>query len=141
MSRQKGMGIGSVSLILIFSVLCMSVFALLSLAVAKNESGLSQRFADSAADYYAADAQAQELLWQIGELLESGQQPERLCNTEISYESQKGKTAFSYLYPIDEKRSIEVEAAWDGKALQLTRWTEVNTAQWSPQEDIDVFGG
>ena len=53
--RRKA-NIGSSSLILIFIVLCLVTFSVLSLGNAKREDALSHRSADSVQEYYRADA-------------------------------------------------------------------------------------
>lgn len=53
--RRKA-NIGSSSLILIFIVLCLVTFSVLSLGNAKREDALSRRSADSVQEYYRADA-------------------------------------------------------------------------------------
>ncbi len=140
MSRQKGLGVGSISLILIFSVLCMSVFALLSLTTAANDKRLALRFAGSAESFYAADTAAEELLWKISGQLKLGNAPENIGNTDILYEQRSRSTVFAYLCPIDENRSIAVLAEYQDGKTKVMEWLETNNESWNPQEHIAVFG-
>ena len=59
--RRKA-NIGSSSLILIFIVLCLVTFSVLSLGNAKREDALSRRSADSVQEYYRADAAGEAFL-------------------------------------------------------------------------------
>ena len=52
--------VGGVSLLVVFAVLCLTVFALLSLSTVRADARLSEASAQSVADYYAADCEAQK---------------------------------------------------------------------------------
>ena len=54
-------GIGGSSLLVIFAVLCMTVFALLSLNTVLAEQRLSEAYGKATEDWYAADLEAQEI--------------------------------------------------------------------------------
>ena len=54
-------GIGGSSLLAIFAVLCMTVFALLSLNTVLAEQRLSEAYGKATEDWYAADLEAQEI--------------------------------------------------------------------------------
>ena len=52
---RRGRVSGAVSLIMIFCVLCLSVFAVLTLSTAVGEKKLTDLTAERAQDWYAAD--------------------------------------------------------------------------------------
>ena len=54
--------VGGASLLVVFAVLCLTVFALLSLSTVRANGRLSEASAQAVADYYAADCAAQEIL-------------------------------------------------------------------------------
>ena len=64
--------IGSSSLLVIFAILCLTVFALLSLSTVQANSRLAAVSAEAISDYYAADCQAEAVLARLraGELPE-----------------------------------------------------------------------
>ncbi|MBN7773395.1 hypothetical protein [Clostridium aminobutyricum] len=59
--------LGTSSLVLIFTVLCLVIFSTLSLASAKADHKLAQKNQESVMDYYAADGKAEEILKEINE--------------------------------------------------------------------------
>lgn len=65
--RRGGTVSGAVSLVMIFVVLCLTVFSVLTLSTAVGESKLAQATAQHTADYYAADAQATAIAAQLGQ--------------------------------------------------------------------------
>ena len=77
--------VGGSSLLVIFSVLCLTVFALLCLAQVQAGGRLSKASAEAVAAYYRADAQAQEILAH----LRSGRIPQGVSvnGTHCFYES------------------------------------------------------
>ena len=65
--KQAGMGaqIGSASIVMIFAVLCLTIFAVLSFQTASHEQRLAQKTADAARAYYRADSIAEETYGRI----------------------------------------------------------------------------
>lgn len=67
---MKGkMNIGTSSLILIFIVLCLATFGLLSLTSAKGDLNLARKGASSAHTYYRADGDGEEFLKMVDETM------------------------------------------------------------------------
>lgn len=84
-SRNK-VSIGASSLILIFIVLCMATFGLLSLSSAQGDLKLARRNADAVKGYYEADNKGQQWLKGVDEVLmeEMGKgQDSTQCSLEI----------------------------------------------------------
>lgn len=57
--------IGGTSLLVIFCVICLAVFSVLSLITAQSEQRLSEKNAEAAAAYYQADAHAEQIFAQL----------------------------------------------------------------------------
>ena len=64
--------VGGSSLLVIFAVLCLTVFAMLSLTQAQADRRLAQNSWSAVTGYYQADCQAQEILSQ----LRAGERPD-----------------------------------------------------------------
>lgn len=60
MKRQWGIGVGSASVLIIFVLLCLTVFATLSLVSAQADLRLAERAAETTAAWYEADGRAAE---------------------------------------------------------------------------------
>ena len=70
--KQKGnfhFGVGTSSILMIFVVLCLTVFAVLSFSTARADQRLTEKALAGTAAYYAADVQAEETLAQIDGIL------------------------------------------------------------------------
>jgi len=60
-----GLGIGYVSIMIIFAVICLTIFAVLSFQSAYSNSALTEKSAKYLAEYYKADESSQEVLAQL----------------------------------------------------------------------------
>lgn len=61
--------IGSSSLLVIFLVLCLVTFAILSLSSAKSDYSFSERLAEHRKNYYEASAKAEDIIEEIDRIL------------------------------------------------------------------------
>lgn len=115
--------VGGVSLLVVFAVLCLTIFALLSLTTVRADSRLADASAQAVLDYYAADREAQEILAR----LRSGELPEGV--------SAMGET-YSYACPITDSQDLEVEVELhlDG-SYTILRW------QAAASGGFDLDGG
>ena len=111
-SRNK-VSIGASSLILIFIVLCMATFGLLSLSSAQGDLKLARRNADAVKGYYEADNKGQQWLKDVDGVLmeEMGKgQDSAQCSLEIKdrlgdlYDRETG--LISTDIPMDRGRSL-----------------------------------
>lgn len=57
-----GIGVGSLSILMVFVILCLTSFAALSLVSANADRRLSQKTADAVAEYYILDRSGEETL-------------------------------------------------------------------------------
>ena len=119
--------IGGSSLLVIFAVLCMTVFALLSLSTAQAERRMSDAAAQAAKDYYAADLQAQKIYAQ----LRAGGQTDGV--------EREGDT-FRYSCAISERQTLCVELENKEGTWRVLRWRVVAEAE--PADDaLPVWDG
>lgn len=120
--------VGGSSLLVIFAVLCLTVFALLSLSTVQADSRLSDASAAAVSEYYEADCQAEEILAE----LRSGQIPEGVSVKVDTY---------SYTCPISETQELQVEVRIQENGWEILRWQAVSTAQWNEDETLSLWDG
>ena len=58
--------VGGSSLIMVFAVLCLTVFTLLTLSTVQADRRLSEVTAEAVSAYYAADTEAERIFAQLG---------------------------------------------------------------------------
>ena len=135
---KRGGGVsGAVSLVMIFCVLCLAVFAVLTIATAKREADLAEMTARSASEYYEADTPATAIAAALRDGL-----PLPADNVEItSTVGPEGKTA-AFTVPMGENQGLEVELLLGGDGtLTVRRWQTVYTGLWEPDDTMIVWDG
>ena len=130
--RDKGFSpptTGGASLLTVFAVLCLTIFALLSLSTVRAHSALSDASAGAVENYYAADARAQEILAR----LRFGEKPDG-----VTVEG----TVCSWTVPISDTQELWVEA--DVRSTDdytILRWQAVSTGEWDFDDSLDLWDG
>lgn len=132
--------VGGISLLVVFAVLCLTVFALLALTTVQADKRLADASAQAVSAYYAADCAAQEILAR----LRNGETPE---GVELAEELGDGRYTASYAVPISDRQELQVEVEltedWAdyGWRYQVVRWQAVPTVEWEGDESLDVWDG
>lgn len=120
--------IGGISLLVAFAVLCLTVFALLSLSTVQAQSRLADASLEAVAQYYAADSEALRIL----ALLRSGESPEGVIYSDGVY---------SYSCPISETQVLEIEVRLLEEDYDILRWQAVPDGQDGEENGFDLWDG
>ena len=130
--------VGGSSLLVIFAVLCLTIFALLGLATVQADARLSDASAEAAKAYYAADARAGEILAR----LRNGQGAPADVELSVTLDdAPDGRAVYAYAVPISDTQELRVEVALDGTDYTVVRWQAVPVGDWTPDEDLPVWDG
>lgn len=121
--------VGGSSLLVIFAVLCLTVFALLGLSSVQASGRLSDASAQAVSAYYTADCRAEEIL----AALRQGEVPEGV--------RQEENGVYAYTCPISDTQALVVRVRVDGGAWTVLRWQAVSTARWEADESLDLWDG
>jgi len=138
-------GIGGASLVMIFAILCLTVFVVLTYLTASNEYNLAVKYSDSAKNFYKADEAAENIFAKLKNAYslsgESGLREASATNgVEISEGNDGTKFICSYNVEIDTSLDLLVEVALknDGNWLRL-KWNSYSSVEWIPDDQISVF--
>ena len=124
--------VGGISLLVVFAVLCLTVFALLALTTVQADNRLADASARAVTDYYAADCQAQEILAR----LRNGERPEGV-KTEGAAPVQ-----VSYACPISDTQELQVSVRIEADgSYTVLRWQAAPTGEWESDDSMDVWDG
>lgn len=121
-------GVGICSLLVIFAVLCLSVFGMMSLSEAQTQKNLGDKAQQYIQAYYGADCQAQEILAKL-----------RLGEIPQGVDGENGD--YSYCCEISETQVLWVQVTVKDEGYQIRRWQVVSAAQWQPEEKLPVWNG
>lgn len=119
--------VGGSSLLVIFAVLCMTVFALLSLSTVLADGRLNRASVEAVTEYYEADTKAEEIFAE----LRQGEMPAEVTETNGIY---------TYICPISENQSLRVELQKTAEGWEVLRWQAVVTAEWE-ESTLNLWDG
>lgn len=148
-SRNK-VNIGASSLILIFIVLCMATFGLLSLSSAQGDLKLASRNAEAVKGYYETDNKGQRWLRDVDRILmeEMSKGPDSTeCSLLIKerlgdlYDPRTGLIAADI--PMDKGQSLRIELVLmcGEKRYEVQSWYVYDSDEYEIYNDMPVWDG
>lgn len=129
MSKQEApTAVGGSSLLVIFAVLCLTIFALLGLTTVQAESRLAEASAEAVKNYYNADARAEEIL----ALLRQG-----IVTEGVTGDGE----VYCYQCTVSDVQALSVEVRICGEEYQILRWQLVSTSEWEIDDNMNLWNG
>ena len=125
-TRQQFPMIGGSALLVIFAVLCLTVFALLGFSTVQADKRLADVSVKAVSDYYAADSQAEEILAR----LRLGEIPEGVA---------KNADIYAYQCTISPTQLLQVEVREN--TWEILRWQAVSSIHWKNEERLELWAG
>ena len=160
--RSTGVNVGGSSILVIFILLCLTTFATLSMVSANADLKLTEKSAAAAQDYYAADAEAEQILAAIDayarQLWTQNPNPAAFADAcqMLSSAVDGGITTLrpaggntmlaQYAVPINDTHqlAVELEIVPNSQGYTLTRnsWQVQSVTDWQPgSAGLDLWGG
>lgn len=148
-SRNK-INIGASSLILIFIVLCMATFGLLSLSSAQGDLKLAKRNGEAVQEYYEADNKGQQWLKMVDQVLSEEMQGERdsaRCSLAVKdrlgdmYDRETGLITTDI--PMDRGQSLHIELVLmcGEQHYDIKSWYVYASDEYEIDDSMPVWGG
>lgn len=155
--QSSFVNIGSSSLLIIFLILSLVTFAILSLSGAKSDYSFSQRLANHKTAYYEASNQAERILGQIDEALISCSAS---CEKQASYavavsealdgqqlegipiQAEEGSITFSVPMEGDQALLVKLEVTDYITAetyYTIKTWQIISTKAWESDQSIQLL--
>lgn len=145
--------IGSASMLVIFIILCLVTFAVLSVASANKDFAYSQKIAQRTENYYEASNKAEEILDKIDQILEKNYlETKENCLDSIPRELENLEgidfSAFpeiSYEIPMNENQALHISLSLkipekEGNSLYtITSWQEISTEEWDGDTTLNLM--
>ena len=128
MKKSTFSAVGISSLLVIFAVLCLAVFALLSVSTVQAQKRLAESSQNAIAGYYNADCEAEKIL----AALRSGECPEGV---------QKSDDVFTYTCRISDTQALAVSVKLSGAQYTILQWQAISTVEWEADDQLPVWGG
>lgn len=119
---------GGISLLVVFAVLCLTVFALMSLTTVQADSRLTDASLQAVENYYAAEGEALGIL-------------ARLLDGEVPEGVVLDQDVYAYTCPVSKNQELKVEVEIDGKDYAILRWQVVSVRQEKEAENVKLWDG
>lgn len=146
-SRNK-VNIGLSSLILIFIVLCLSTFGLLSLSSARGDLELAERGAQAAQEFYEADSKGQQWLAETDRMLQKmqGQSLEEksaalAAQPGNGYDGQNGLVFTEIPMERGQSLHIDLELKEGDERYEIRSWYVYDSGEYEIDDTVKVWDG
>lgn len=127
--KPAGIGVGYLSIMMIFVVLCLTMLAALSYSTASNENKYSEKSAAYTKAYYTADLEAKRTLAEVDGIVSGyGDYTDFMLLGEldgmenIRYESVLGGIEVSWSTPVNQTQSIFSRVRFSGGSFEIISW-------------------
>lgn len=160
--KHTFLNIGTSSILLVFVLLCLVTFAILSIVNANMDYQLSKKNAEHTRAYYQADLKAKQELAEIDDILYSEYKSQSFSDAESYYThvikvlSDAGTYTFDrdlssprmyYEVPITENQILNVTLelhfpTQTGEHFyRIITWNSQSDSSWEPESNVPVFNG
>ena len=119
---------GGTSLLVIFAVLVLTIFLLLTLTAVQADKRLSDASAQAVRSYYAADLQAEEIF-------------ARVRTGDIPPQVQKNANQYWYTCPVTDSQALEVLLQQEENGWQVLRWQTIACITTDTTTTLPVWDG
>lgn len=159
---------GASSLLIVFLILCLTTFAILSLSSAKSDYSLSERLAAHKGLYYEASSEAENVLGSVDETLETiaaensieasaaflstsyAREVEqalnnlRISETVLSCKPQGEKLVISYAIPLEKGQALDVALTVTDFTRHeayyvIEKWQIISTGTWEGDDSLNLM--
>ena len=139
-NAKRGGGItpGVISLVVIFVVLAICIFAVLSLVTAQTENKLAKATVGALEDYYKADYTAARVFEDARQKFQSGDHLDAIAQA-LNLEYEDG--VLSAGFAVGDKQVLYMALREQGGSLVAASWQLLRIEDWNPDDTIDVWDG
>lgn len=143
--------IGSSSLILIFIVMCLVTFGMLSLTSAKNDLNLAERNAGAVTEYYRADREGEAFYGMVAEAVElacsqseDAAEREKLLKASLGeyYREEEKTAAMETAMERAQALHVELKPVLTGEgSVEIAQWKVIMTEDYEIDNSLPVWTG
>ncbi len=147
--KTANLGVGYTSIMIIFALVCLVIFAVLSLKAASSDEALNERSGEYLKEYYIADNIAKQKLCELDELSYKARETEFF--TEAFQELAEDKSveirivrdgcSADYSVPINERQELSVSVTFKASGeYEIDRW-QCRTLFSEKDDHLHVWDG
>jgi len=138
--NKSGVGVGSASIVLVFAVLCLTIFSLITFVVAGNDKALVDARVNLVAGYYEADVLAEEILLNI---LASDTVPDEVLGVDIftRIDDILGVETVYFFCEISDIKALYVNFVIHDDSYDILSWRMYDIDEWVFDGSMNVWTG
>lgn len=150
-SRKIALGVGYVSVMLIFAVICLTIFAVMSFKAAMSTDSFNDRSGDFLRQYYAADTKAKETLSKLNDSMQAARGS---MFFEEEFQASAGELdgvtikqtadgfSASYDVPINDRQVLAVNIHFDNNGkYSIDQWQNRDVSGEPAESHLNVWDG
>ena len=138
--NKSGIGVGSASIVLVFAVLCLTIFSLITFVVAGNEKALVDARVELVTGYYEADALAEKVLINI---LTADTVPDNVLGINIytGFDETTGAETTYFFCNVSDIKALYVNLIIRDDSFDILSWRMHDTDDWVFDDSLNVWAG
>lgn len=150
-SRKIALGVGYVSVMLIFAIICLTIFAVLSFKAAMSTDSFNERSGDFLRQYYAADTKAKETLSKLNDHMQAARgsmffvEEFQAAASELDGVTVKQTAdgfSASYEVPINDRQVLAVAIHFDNDGkYSIEQWQNRDVSGETEESHLNVWDG
>lgn len=152
-AKRSVISTGTTTIVLIFVLLCLLTFSVLSLVSAQANMRMSQKSADRTSDFYKAENTASDLLYTVIQCVEKKQNLEneedflKAVQTELEPIDEitfTDSTTLNWQVPVEEEQSLNVTVVLshkpfpNGNHYKITSWNTSSSYDWGADQTLPL---
>ena len=147
---KSGIGVGSASIVLVFAVLCLTVFSLITFIVAGNDKNLVDAKAGLVTGYYEADTLSELILSDILSAAGGGggsgscvDIPDNIRGVNIvkTFDDNLNKNVINFSCDISASKALFVSLVIHDDFFDILAWHMYDIGDWDIDNSINVWTG
>ena len=140
MKNSGGIGVGSASIVLVFAVLSLTVFSLITYVVASNDKALVVAEAQLVKGFYEADSLSERI---VAEILASDYIPASIQGIDIEHywDMYLDAEVVEFTCPVSDKKALYVRFAAREDSHDILTWRMYDTDEWDFNDRLNVWLG
>lgn len=133
--NKGGIGVGSASILLVFAVLSLTIFSVITFQAALTDQSLTTVWEQAVTAYYQADAQAESI---VSEILGRDDTPSFVQGVDIEVDGN----IFAFSLPVSEQKELSVRIAVADGSYETLEWKMRDVGGWAAFDDgWDLWDG
>ncbi|MCL2548468.1 MAG: hypothetical protein FWE76_04800 [Symbiobacteriaceae bacterium] len=138
---KGGIGVGTASIVLVFAVLCLTIFSLISLSAATGDMALVDAEVNLVCAYYNADTLAEMVLDSLLQVTPFFAESYHEIAIQVFWYNGGSYAIVEYVCPISERKELSVNVKIGEGYYDILCWKMQDAVVWVFDPSIPIWQG